>query len=165
MRFFFFLSAAKYNNRFNWTLSVREAAPWRSWFLHKFGHDMTYCPAFVPEAPIRTFRNVSVSNWGQCKNSKEFGESNVDYEGTAARETHSVRFDEKITPEFVGIMIDNDPSTGVSKFLIRQTVDEDNRSLSYKMRKGHTSRRTLAWLPGHLIPQTATPFIIMYGAK
>ena len=62
--------------------------------------------------------------------------------------THPARSDRKMTPEFVGeikTMIDNDPSkskkvividTGVSEFLIRQTVHEDIRYLSYKMHKG-----------------------------
>lgn len=79
---------------------------------------------------------------------KDFDESNGDYEGAAARKTHSARSDKKRTPEFVGeiqAMIDNDPSksmrsiardTGVSEFLIRQTVHEDIRYFSYKMRKG-----------------------------
>ena len=94
-------------------------------------------------------------------------QSNGDYEGTTSRETHSARSDKKITPEFdseIKPMIDNDPpkstraiarGTGVSEFLIRQTVHEDIRYFSYKMRRGqqdsaqcHTilSRRTLAWL-------------------
>ena len=76
---------------------------------------------------------------------KEFGESNGDYEGTVAREAHFARSDKKRTPEFVGeikIIIDNDPSksrraiakdTGVSEFLIRQTVHENIRYFSYKM--------------------------------
>ena len=72
---------------------------------------------------------------------KETGESN--YEGTAARETHSARSDEKKTSEFVSeikTMTDNDPSksmraiareTGVSELLIRQTVHEHIRYISY----------------------------------
>ena len=44
---------------------------------------------------------------------KKFGESNGDYECTAARETDAACSDKKRTPEFVGeikTMIDNDPS-------------------------------------------------------
>ena len=47
---------------------------------------------------------------------KEFGESNGDYEGTAARETHSAHSDKKIIPEFVGEIkttIDNDPTESI----------------------------------------------------
>ena len=73
-------------------------------------------------------------------------------------ETHSARSDKKITPEFVGeinTMIDNDPSksmraiardAGMSQFLIRQTVHEDIRYFSYKIRKGQQDAA-----PGHTI--------------
>ena len=130
----FFLSTAL-QCRVNWAPPVREATPWRDSFLHNFGHDMLYCLAFVQESPIRTFQSVWVSIWGQGRQFGKSlnGESNCDYEGTAAWKTHSAHSDKKKTLEFVGeikTMIDNDPwrsaraiarDTGVSEFLIRET--------------------------------------------
>ena len=76
---------------------------------------------------------------------KGLNESNGDYEGTAAKNSHS---DEKRTSEFVGEIqarMNNDPSKlirsiardmGVCDFFIWQVVHEDIWYFSYKTRKG-----------------------------
>ena len=48
--------------------------------MAQFGHDMLYYRAFVPKAPICTVNLRTVQSMR-----KEFGKSNGDYEGTAAR--------------------------------------------------------------------------------
>ena len=160
VRCFLFLSTAHYNSR------VIKHRPWE--MLHrdairssrKFGHDMLYYLVFVPEAPIRTFQSVYVSIWRLQIIRKEFGESNGDYEGTAARETHSALSDEKRTPEFVGkvkTMTDNDPSVneghsqGHRSIWVSYQTDSAWRQSVFLIQDAqgptgcHTSR-ILAWL-------------------
>ena len=176
------------NSRVNWAPYVREAAPWRNSFLHKCGHYMLYCLAFVPEAPIRNLQDLN------AENSESLASTIVI---TKLRQLGKLAAlsDKKRIPEFVHeikTMIDNGPSksirtiardTGLSKFLIRKRVHEDIRYLSYKIRKGqqdsaprHTSKRTLAWLSDnssdHIIPDMrppnspdCNPLINTHGAK
>ena len=115
------------------------------------------------EAQYEHFRVFECQSEDSADNSEIVLESNVDYEGAAARITHSARSDKKKTPEFVGeikTMIDNDSSKsmtgiyrdmGVSEFHIRQTVHEEIRYFSYKMCKGlqDSASYTYAGEPSH----------------
>ena len=142
--------------------SVRQAAPSRNASLHKIWTRHAVLPGIRAGNHIKNiWECLGVNLRTVHRFGKEFGESNGDYEGMAARKTHSSRSNKKIIHEFVGeikTMTDSDSSmsmkaiamdTGVSEFM--QTVHEDLRYFSYKMRKGqqdyapcHTSKRTLA---------------------
>ena len=118
---------------------------------------------------------------------EEFGE----FKGTGTRSDEKRTLEFKTVIEFeIKTVIDNSKSikaiamdTGVFEFLIRQTVHEDIRYSSFKMRKDQqdsepcrTSKRTLACLSDNfsdnITPdmrppnsQTAILLIITYGTK